>query len=694
MTGERSYDSSLYGERGSVWILEDSPLEAEMARRALATAHTVDVFVDGSTVLERIANAGPPDVLVVDWQLPGLSGLDVCKFLRETYDEIVLPILLMTTYGRKGDVIEGLAAGANDYLSKPYDPGELIARTSTLVRTSRLNQAQARRSRQLTMAAEVGVALTRARSMSAAASQCVEAISNQLDGASTWIFLCEDDRLKEYARAGKDAFAAPIDLIRDGLARKIVDSKERIFLVQAADAELAVGGSFAGYPLLIDNHVLGALAVLTASHLHADSLEALSSMADIVTLGLDRVRAEQERAILFDRELAARSEVERANLTKDQFLATVSHELRTPLNAIAGWVHLLRTGELSTPEVEHALETIERNTRAQTQLVDDLLDVSRIVSGNLRLQLSPVNLVSVIDMAKDAVAPAAEKKDIVLATSLDPDAGPVQGDADRLQQVVWNLLTNAVKFTPPKGRVEVSLRGEASWVKIRVKDTGIGIDEGFLPHVFERFRQAEGTLARKQGGLGLGLTIVRHLTELHGGTIAVTSKGEGQGTEFIVSLPVSEQAGRRSISKPRLPSERPSHPTHLAGLNVLVVDDDPIARDLMTTLLRHWKVEVTSASSAQEAIDLLRALQPDVLISDIGMPGEDGLSLIRRVRALPVEQGGSTPAVAVTAYARSEDRKMALMAGYNMHVPKPIDAGELVLVVANLAGRSHRGPLG
>ncbi|HEX8293113.1 MAG TPA: PAS domain S-box protein [Pyrinomonadaceae bacterium] len=410
----------------------------------------------------------------------------------------------------------------------------------------------------------------------------------------------------------------------------------------------------------------------------------------------ERKRAEAEREELLGREREARAEAEQANRLKDEFLATVSHELRTPLTAILGWAHLLRGGGLPGDGAVRALETIERNARSQSQLIDDLLDVSRIVTGKLRLDVVPVTPHSFIDAAVEAVRPAAEAKGVRLQKVVDTGVETVMGDPARLQQVVWNLLTNAVKFTPRGGRVQVRLERVNSHVEIAVADTGEGIAPEFLPHVFERFRQADQRTTRQHGGLGLGLAIVRHLVELHGGTVRADSGGEGAGSTFTVELPVAPIHRREDAEERLHPAARDTLPAHecperLDGLRVLVVDDEDDARQLISTGLGQCGAEVVTASSARAALEALAGSKFDVLVSDIGMPGEDGYELIRRVRALPHAAGGRTPAVALTAYARTEDRLRAMRAGFEIHVSKPVELTELVVVIANLARRSGEG---
>ena len=403
----------------------------------------------------------------------------------------------------------------------------------------------------------------------------------------------------------------------------------------------------------------------------------------------ERQRVEEERANLLEREQAARVVAEEANRAKDEFLATLSHELRTPLSTMLIWAELLRRRALDEPTTARALETLERNTRVMTQLIDDLLDVSRIVTGKLRLELGSVDLAAVIRAALEAVRPAAEAKELAVECALDPDVGPISGDAGRLQQVVWNLLSNAIKFTPKGGRVRVRLDSEATAARITVDDTGKGITAGFLPHIFERFRQADSTTTRAHGGLGIGLGIVRQLVELHGGVVHAASPGEGGGASFTVIFPLApvptvarHDGGER---QPVAPAARGEVLT-LAGLRVLVVEDQDGARDAVAAVLEQCGARVAVAASSTEALATLASFRPDVLLSDIGMPGEDGYALIRKIRALPSEKGGRVPAAALTAYARIEDRRRALLAGYQAHVSKPVAPADLATVIAHLAG--------
>lgn len=415
-----------------------------------------------------------------------------------------------------------------------------------------------------------------------------------------------------------------------------------------------------------------------------------------------RRQVEAEREQLLERERTARTEAEAANRVKDEFLAVLSHELRSPLNPILGWARLLQTRKLGEAKVTEALQTIERNARLQAELIEDLLDVSRILRGKLNLNIAAVDLTTTIQAAIETIRLSAEAKSIQLETRSEPLPGQVVGDPSRLQQIVWNLLSNAVKFTPVGGRIEVVLEPVAPpfplslaqsepsprlYAQLRVKDTGKGIGPDFLPHVFEYFRQADSTTTRQFGGLGLGLAIVRHLVELHGGTIGVESPGEGQGSTFTVQLPLMTrvEASQGQQPAPQLPS--------LQGVRVLVIDDDSDARELVTFVLEQEGALVMTADSAAGGLLALAQFHPDILLSDIGMPEMDGYQLIQKVRALPPDQGGLTPAIALTAYAGEYDQRQALKAGFQKHLAKPVEPDRVVRVISELIGSGSRSTM-
>jgi signal transduction histidine kinase len=424
-------------------------------------------------------------------------------------------------------------------------------------------------------------------------------------------------------------------------------------------------------PLLSHDRVIGVLALgdRAGREFHPDEVVLAQGVVEQATLALENAR-------LY-------AEAREANRAKDEFLATLSHELRTPLTAMLGWVRMLQTGTLEPALVARALEVIDRNTKLQAQLIDDLLDVSRIITGKLVLDLRAVDVAATVEAALETVALGVEAKSLTVVRRLDPTAGAAWADAHRLQQIVWNLLSNAIKFTPPGGTITVSVERVDPHVSISVSDTGAGIAADFLPFLFDRFRQADSTSTRVHGGLGLGLAIVRHLVTLHRGTVEAESEGPGAGATFRVRLPL---APVRAPARAAVPSGAERFPP-LAGVRVLLVDDEPDARDLVSAVLAQSGADVVATASAAEALDALARARPHVLVSDLSMPEVDGYALLRRVRALGLDRGRQLPAVALTAYARPEDRARALAVGFQVHVPKPVEPAELVEVVARLAGR-------
>ena len=422
-------------------------------------------------------------------------------------------------------------------------------------------------------------------------------------------------------------------------------------------------------------NIESSVAQTEAARLHVEELSRYIS---------ELQRSEEARGQLLVRAERARAEAEAANRIKDEFLATLSHELRTPLTSLLGWSSVLREARRDEKILNQGLDAIDRNARVQAQLIDDLLDVSRIVSGKLNLDVRPLDLSSVTRAAINVVRPAADAKGITLDYWDEPGLGAISADSARVHQIIWNLLSNAVKFTPQGGKITVRIEQEGSHAKVTVRDTGQGIDPEFLPRVFDRFRQADSSTTRSFGGLGLGLAIVRHLVELHGGTVSAESEGVGKGASFSVTFPVLTEH-----PEPAAPSAEINVPEvrSLDGLRVLLVDDEPEAREILSTVIGRTGAEVKTCISASDALIKLAEWRPDVILSDIAMPEEDGYSFIGKVRSLPRDKGGETPAAALSAYARDEDRLQALAAGYQMHIAKPIGASQLVTMVAKLAGR-------
>jgi PAS domain S-box-containing protein len=464
------------------------------------------------------------------------------------------------------------------------------------------------------------------------------------------------------------------DLAATDLDRLVDDSRQRDLLKAMGARSMMV------VPLLARDRCLAALTVVSAQsgrRYGRDDLDLVAELGRRGALAVDNAR-------LYRASQEARNAAEKANRAKDEFLATLSHELRTPLTPILGWTVMLRSGNLDQPSILRGLEVIERNVRAQTQLIGDLLDVSRIITGKLRLEVRPIDLAPVVEAGVDAVRSSAEAKEIAVELDLPAGLPPVLGDPDRLQQVVWNLVSNAVKFTPQHGRIVVRLAKEDTHVALQVRDSGKGITPEFLPFVFDRFRQADSTSTRSHGGLGLGLAIVRHLVELHGGTVHAASDGEGGGAVFTVSLPLMAPS---DVAVERAPAPDAVEDVRLDGVRVLVLEDESDVRDFLSVSLVQYGATVSAFATAAEALSALEEQRPHVLVSDIGMPGEDGYDFIRRVRALGPERGGQTPAAALTAHAKGEDGARVLTAGFQVHLKKPVQPAELASVVATLAGR-------
>jgi signal transduction histidine kinase/ActR/RegA family two-component response regulator len=438
------------------------------------------------------------------------------------------------------------------------------------------------------------------------------------------------------------------------------------------------------FPIISGDKFLGVMEFFSHEIREPDGalLATFRGIGSQIGLFLERKGVEHEREQLLTLEQTARGEAEEANRLKDEFLATLSHELRTPLTAMLGWLSMLRTGRLDAETSQHALQTVERNAKAQAQLIEDLVDVSRIVGGKLKLEIEPVDMVRVIAAAIDIVRPAANARGVSIDVVPDAGVGPVAGDPARLQQIIWNLLSNAVKFTPRDGRVTISLRRFESFAEIEVRDTGIGIEADFLPRVFERFRQAESALIRSHRGLGLGLAIVRHLTELHGGTVSAASDGEGKGATFILRLPLAAIPTTSIAAIQHIPAGE----LKLTGLRVLLVEDEEDTRELLTLTLKVSGAEVQAVDSAQEALVGLQSFKPDVLLSDIGLPVESGYDLIAQVRALPTANS-TIPAVALTAFASEKDHQRALACGFQVHLAKPVDSRKLIEAIGQLVNR-------
>jgi len=635
-----------------ILLADDNADMREYARRLLGRLYEVEAVADGLAALNA-ARERAPDLVLTDVMMPGLDGFGLLRELRADERLKTIPVILISARAGEESVASGLEAGADDYLVKPFSARELLARVDSALKLARVRrEAQERIVGILESITDGFVAFDRdwRYIYINAAAEGIGLRRSELLGRTIWEAFPDlpgTEFETQFRRAAADRTPVEVESYYPAWGRWF---NCKVF--PAADGGVTI------------------------------------YLRDVT----ERKLAEEERARLLESEREARRQAEEASRLKDEFLATVSHELRTPLNSISGWAGLLRGGAVSVEQTERALETIERSARSQNQLINDLLDVSRIITGKMRLDVGPVRLGSVIEAAVESVRPSAEAKEIRLSALLDPAGDMVSGDAERLKQVVWNLLSNAIKFTQKGGRVQVRLERVDSHAEITVADNGQGIKPEFLPHVFDRFRQEEGGTGHQHGGLGLGLAIVRHLVELHGGAVRVDRAGLNQGATFTVALPIipvrmAEPNGKREAGSDRAAplKKLPS----IGGARVLLVDDDADGRELVEAMLAKGGAETRTAGSAAEALAMLDEWRPDALISDIGMPGEDGYVLIEKLRARERERGERRlMAIALTAYARFEDRLRALSAGYQSHVSKPVETAELLTVVASLLNRT------
>lgn len=645
---------------------DTEPLRYAKTRILRAAGHTVHEAGTGAEAM-RLIKEVRPELVLIDVKLPDMNGMDISRAIRAD-PELALTLVLQTsaTFVDGSSRIRALDSGADGYLVEPMEPGELIANVRALLRLRRAEEKVRENERLLRLATRAAKLdtwnfdMTGRSSVSAAEfTACCELPSVGQASTHGQYRLHPEDRPK-------------LDV---ALAQTLANESEY-------DVQYRVVGPSG------DICWIASQAVVVRNPA-GKPLQLIGVGVDIT----ERKLADIEREQLLRREQSARLEAEDATRLKDEFLATVSHELRTPLNAIIGWIHLLKTGQLDEEAATRAVESIDRSAQSQSQLINDLLDVSRIISGKLRLEMRTITLLSVVEMALDTVKPAIQAKGITLEVDLDAEVGSTAGDPDRLQQVVWNLLTNAVKFSNKGGRISVRLERSGSNALLTVQDDGVGIDPQFLPFVFHPFRQGDGGSTRKHPGLGLGLAIVRQLVELHGGRVRVASPGKGKGSLFTVTLPVrisgEEPAAAVAPGSVEVAANsRPGSLPDLKGVSVLVVDDDEDAREILSTVLVQAGASVTKAADTAEALAHLEHQVPTILLSDIGMPGQDGYAFIRELRRREADKGGRVPAVALTAYARSDDRFRALASGFQMHIAKPVEVGELLAVVANLAKQS------
>ncbi|MFQ4146098.1 response regulator [Chlorogloeopsis sp. ULAP02] len=634
-----------------ILLIDDSPNDRLLANRELRRAFP-DVQIKEIVDVQQfglVLEVGNFDLLITDYQLLWSDGLAVLRAVKSRYPDCLA--IMFTNSGNEEIAVEGMKLGLNDYVLKD----KRIERLSRAVAES-LEKQQIRQ--QLKVAEErFRLALKAARMVS-------------------WDWNASTNDII-WSEGGEQLF----DLPPGGLAGTydaflaLVHPGDRELIVQASRNALKTGADF-----VVEYRVL--LADGTVCWIASRGRLILDNAAQplrMIGVALDITDRKQS-------ELALQEHAEKlaeANRLKDEFLAVISHELRTPLNAILGWSHILKNHDFNVATQKRYLDTIERNAKRQQQLIEDLLDMSRLMRGQMQLKIAPVNLISVIENAINTVWLSAEAKSICLKLDLDRTIEFILGDENRLHQIIWNLLSNAIKFTPQGGKITVRLDRADEQVRIQVSDTGKGISADFLPHIFERFRQADASKTRSYTGLGLGLAIVRQLVELHGGQIQADSPGEGQGTTFTVLLPSFKENG--STQTEGLPLFSASLAlSSLTGMKILVVDDDIDSRELVAIIFEQYEAVVMTVASAREALDVFKQFQPDLLIADIGMPTEDGYSLMRKIRTLPPQKGGEIPAIALTAYARLEDRTDAFAAGFQRHLTKPIDPEQLVAIAIKL----------
>ena len=704
------------GGRDRILLADDNADMRDYVARLLSRRFRVECVGDGLAALDA-ARRERPDLILSDIMMTGLDGYGLLQAVRSDSELRTVPVILLSARAGEEARVEGIAAGADDYLVKPFSARELMARVEThleMMRVRRQAAAELEEEREILetlnhsgqlLAAELDLqklvqALTDAATDISGAQFGVffDTVASEL-GPSYMLYSLSGVSREKFAHIQmprlSDVFGPTFrgeGTVRIGNVNQDPRYASNSPYYDLPKGQLPVTSCLAVPVISRSGEVLG---VLFFGHSEADVFterheRIVEGLAGQAAISMDNAR-------LYEEARKARSEAETANRLKDEFLATVSHELRTPLNAILGWARLMRGGRLDDEKREQAMEIVERNAVVQQQIIEDILDVSRIITGKLRLEVAPVELAVVVKAAIDAIRPSADAKGVRLQPVIDSRACFVLGDAGRIQQIVWNVVSNAVKFTPRGGRVQVTLERAHSNAEVTVRDTGKGIHKDFLPYVFERFRQADSSSTRQYGGLGLGLAIVRHLTELHGGTVSASSPGENGGATFTVRLPlaiihekgIAEKAPDTGLQH-AIERTFPPYNLSLAGIRVLAIDDEADARELLSVVLTQSSASVVVVSSVREAMKTIGSWQPDVVISDIGLPDEDGYAFIRQLRSLPPEKGGRVPAAALTAYARSEDRLRALASGYQTHVTKPVEPSELIAVVASLAGRAGR----
>jgi PAS domain S-box-containing protein len=667
--------NSSLPETARILLVDDNADMRDYVKRLLSSDYQVETVTDGNAALNA-ARDHPPDLILTDVMMPGIDGFELLRSLRCNPKTQEIPIILLSARAGEESRIEGLAAGADDYLVKPFSARELLAHVEASLKLSQLRQAAQKQEQALRIKAEA--ALNERQQAEAALRQSEERFRQMAETIQSvfWLSDPQGQQILYVSPAYEQIWGRSCESL-------YADSNTWIETIHPDDREQAQmakwrclnqGNHTEEYRIVRPDGTIRWICDRGFLVRDADGQPyRITGVAEDIS---DRKQVEQDKEQLLQREQAAREAAERASRIKDEFLAVLSHELRSPLNPILGWSRLLQNGNLNATKTAEALATIERNAKLQVQLIDDLLDISRILRGKLVLNAMPLDLGRVIYSALETVSLAAEAKFLEIHTNITPKVSVI-GDATRLQQIVWNILSNAVKFTPSGGKIAVNLKPVGTNAQIQITDTGKGINAEFLPHVFDHFQQEDSSTTRQFGGLGLGLAIVRQLVELHGGTVAVDSAGEGQGATFTVQIPLSLDVIPTSV----LPAAN-NQSFNLSGIHILVVDDDPDSLEFLTFIFTQEQATVTAVSSGLDAVNAFAQAVPDLLISDIGMPKMDGYMLMETIRA--ARQGKSIPAIALTAYAGEMNQQKAIAAGFQRHIVKPVEPNAVIAIAVEL----------
>lgn len=715
-------------EPANVLILNVDDHEATLYAKSRVLQRAGFQVIEAQTGEEtlRLVEERRPHLVLLDVNLPDVSGIEICRRIKSRDTSVMTLVLqISASFLSSSDKARALEGGADNYLTEPVEPEELVATVNSLLRLQQVEIELRRKGHRLELLAQAAEHLLATEDLNQAVQNLFEKMADHFQLSHYFNFMAEEEsgRLRLDSSVGlTEEEQASIQRVEYGQTvcgavakdrlRQVVEDVQHSFDPKTDLIRRLGIRAYVCHPLIIGHRLLGTLSFGTTQKdsFTDDDIEFFRTICYYVAMAKERERLMEverqrgaqlaliadENQALYEKEQAARVEAEGArkiaedaNRLKDEFLATVSHELRAPLNTIKGWAVLLQRGGLNQGETTKAIETIGQNVEAQNRLIEDLLDGSRIISGKLHLEPEPLNLAELIESVTGGLRQSATAKKLQLQFTAEPGVGLVPGDRNRLRQVIWNLLSNAIKFTPFEGQINILLKRAGPFAELSVADSGVGIRSDFLPFVFDRFRQADGSTTREFGGLGLGLAIVQHIVELHKGQVFVHSEGEGKGATFTVRIPLANTSIETTPAQQKERGARSSlkKSVRLDDLRVLLVDDDRDAREMLTILLREYGADVVSASSSAEALTLIECEDVDVIVSDIGMPHEDGYHFIHQVREQKANRNSRKPAVALTGFTRSVDRMRVLAAGFHSHVAKPVDARELAVVLASLTGR-------